>query len=986
VKKFVLSIGCILSLLLPLAQAESPKEEELRVKLPPVVIVGEETLKAEALGRVPLPTLITTVHRERPPLEVGELGKEAEKTLERPSPTVRSPGCAYSTAVTATVAQVIKGIEALYKRGLYLYAKGDRAGARRTFDKLLQRYPKSLYASMALYWMGEIALEEGRSDEALEYFRRVSRDYPGSPYEDYALQSEAWILMERGRYGEALEDLRKLREATPRSPLVENSYLAEAYAKLLQGHIEEAYRATGPLLKEGGRFRAEGLYLRALCLFSLGRYEEAARLIGAFLKEDPSHPLTEGALFLEGWASWASGDPEGAVKAFQQYLKGYPRGRWRGPVMWGLIKALLNLGRVEEAKGALSRLLSGPEASSWGGEGLYEVARFSVSEGEDEEALEALRQIVQRYPQQDLLQRAYLLMGEVLSRRGELIEAAGCFQRAREGRPELGAYALLNEGLALYHAGKPAEAVRLWREFLSIVSPDSPLRERGLFFLGQGLLDLDRPKEAWSSFQGLPRGSELFRKALLSMGWYHFREGHWVEAGHWALRAGGPEGEFLRALVLFNLKEYRRALGLFRALRRSEDLPEDLSKRSFFYEGLCLYKLDDFSKASSLFREFLEAFPQDPLSPKALFWWGWSLLRLGHFREAEARFLRVAEGWPDNPLALKAWLKVGDCRYNLGEYDRAVLAYLRVKNRWPEDPSVPDAYWGIILSYYSAGKEERFRLWSDQLIRRYPKHPLAINVLLLLGEYYERKGEGKEAEGCYRKVLEAFPSSPGAEEARLKLAHLLEGAGKTSEALSVLAEVRRPPYRWKALYRMGRIHLSEGKRDLALRDLRELVEKASEDFAYQGALKAAEAFGGEAVGLLRRALERFPEARGAWKVLVKLGEKLLEAGRTEEALLAFQRAAARAPTEGLKARCELKVASILMKEDREEEALGQALRVLYLYPEEKEAGALALLIAAEIYKARGEGKKARQACRKALRLSAEEEVARRAKEICGKGL
>ena len=112
-KKFVLSIGCILSLLLPLAQAESPKEEELRVKLPPVVIVGEETLKAEALGRVPLPTLITTVHRERPPLEVGELGREAEKTLERPSPTVRSPGCAYSTAVTATVAQVIKGIAVL---------------------------------------------------------------------------------------------------------------------------------------------------------------------------------------------------------------------------------------------------------------------------------------------------------------------------------------------------------------------------------------------------------------------------------------------------------------------------------------------------------------------------------------------------------------------------------------------------------------------------------------------------------------------------------------------------------------------------------------------------------------------------------------------------------------------------------------------------------------------------------------------------------
>ena len=36
----------------------------------------------------------------------------------------------------------------------------------------------------------------------------------------------------------------------------------------------------------------------------------------------------------------------------------------------------------------------------------------------------------------------------------------------------------------------------------------------------------------------------------------------------WALRAGGPRGEFLRALALFNAKDYREALKLFRLRKK----------------------------------------------------------------------------------------------------------------------------------------------------------------------------------------------------------------------------------------------------------------------------------------------------------------------------------------------------------------------------------------------------------------------------------
>ena len=967
---------------LPLVRAESP-EEKLKVKLPPVVIVGEETLRAEALGRIPLPTLITTVQRETPPLEVVELGREAERVMERPSPTVRSPGCAYSTALGTSVARVIEGIEALYKRGLYLYVRGEREAARATFRKVLEKYPKSLYASMALYWLGEMDLEEGHEEEALRHFERLWKEYPASPYEDYALQSGAWILMKNRRYGEALEVVRKLKEAVPRSPLVDNAYLLEAYIRVLQGDPEGAEAAALSLLKRGRKFLAEGLYLHSLSLFAMGRYEEASKAIAKFLKDYPGHPLREGGLYIAGWVHWACGNLEGAARAFSSYLKGHPKGRWEGPVRWGLIKAFLGLDREKEAREVLKGLLSSPVATPWAGEGLYELARFLISRGREAEALPILERITKEYRQRGLLQRAYLLMGEVLSRRGEYLRAAKCFGKATEGKETLSLYAMLNEALALYHAGKASQAVDIWRDLLKRLPQTHPLRERAVFFLGRGYLALDKPAEALSAFRELPRDSDLFRKGLLALGWYHFHKGHWREAARWALRAGGPRGEFLRALALFNAKDYREALKLFRLLERSEGLEEEVLRRALFYEGLCHYKLEEFAKAASRFEELIRRWPQAPTVPEALYWWGWSLLRMGRWKNAEKLFLKVATEFPSHPLAPKAWLKVGDCRYNRGEYDRAVFAYLKVKNAYPQADCVPDAYWGIVLSYYNAGKEERFKLWADQFIKTHPRHPLAANVLLLLGSHHEAKGNLASAEVCYRKVIEQFPGTPGVEEARLRLAQLLQGMGRAPEALKVLGEVGKLPYRWKALEERATICLALGRKEEAKGYLWELVEQASEDFAFRAALKGAEVLGTEATELLRTVLRRFPGSARSFEVSLKLGELYQKAGRHEEAFQWFSQAAEEAPTEGIKAKCELKMASALIGMGRTDEALEQALKVLYLHPEEKEAGALALLMAAEIYRARGEGAKAEQACRRALKLSRDEEVLRKAKDICG---
>ncbi len=947
-------------------------EAKLKVKLPPLLFVGEETLKAELKGKVSLPSFLPPVQRQRPTLRVVDVDRGLADVIERPSPRPKSPGCAYSTAVGASVARILKGVEARYKRGLYLYLKGERGKAKRAFEGVVQGHPKTLYASMSLYWLGEMAIEEGRLEEALGLFGEILEHYAGSPYEDYAYQAAAWILMEENRWDEALRILERFRKEIPQSPLVGVAQLWEALISAKRGDWERCLQVAHELRERGG-FKDEALYLMGLSSFSLGCHQDAVEFLKTFLVQNPEHPLREGALCLLGLAKLALGDLQGARGILESYLSTYPQGAWSGTVRAGLVRVLLDMGREGEARDQIEALRS--VSPLWYGEALFDYALFLL--GRDEgKALGVLREILEGHPKGDLYQRANYLMGEILARRCHYPEAARAFREASRGSGELALYASINLGLALLHAGDPSEAVRIWKGLLDRLGGKPLLRDRVRFFLGNGYLALGDPKGALGHLRTI-EDPQLRKKGFLALAWYYFERERWGIASQWALKAGGGEGKLIRGLCLFNLKAYDEALGVLRELEEVEG-GEELKKRAIFYEGLCLYKLGRFLEAAGKLEEFAKAFPDDPLLPQALYWRGWALSRAGRWEEAEIPFLKLASEYPKHPLAPEAWLRVGDARYNRGLYDSAVLAYLKVKVLYPSSRLLPDAFWGIILSYFGAGKEERFLLWADHFIRTYPDHPLAERVMLLLGEYYEGKGKVEEAKRYYRRIAEAFPAS---DEAKVHLGRLLGKEGALEEALRVLKEVKGKPHVWEALMEMAELSFRADRKEASLY-LSRLVYDAPEEFALRAALFADRVLKGEATTYLLAVLGRFPHSESAPLLMVKLGEHCLEEGKQEEALGWFLKASRQSRQDAFRARCELKVAEVLLRMDRRSEALEQALKVLYLYPKQEEEKALALLLAAEIYRVQGEPERWRQACRRALELSGSKEVLKKAEEVC----
>jgi len=70
------------------------------------------------------------------------------------------------------------GPQGMYEAAYAQYEKGDFAGARKSFDAFLGKYPKSDLVPNALYWKGETYYSEKNYPQAILAFKEVSGRFP----------------------------------------------------------------------------------------------------------------------------------------------------------------------------------------------------------------------------------------------------------------------------------------------------------------------------------------------------------------------------------------------------------------------------------------------------------------------------------------------------------------------------------------------------------------------------------------------------------------------------------------------------------------------------------------------------------------------------------------------------------------------------------------------------------------------------------------
>ena len=105
--------------------------------------------------------------------------------------------------------------EAAFERGLALFQQGAYEQSLTEFGTVVERYPSSRYAGLALYWQGRTAYQLGRDETAALALDRYLRLAPDVPNAEHAALLLANALYNQTRYEAALQAALGVQSASP---------------------------------------------------------------------------------------------------------------------------------------------------------------------------------------------------------------------------------------------------------------------------------------------------------------------------------------------------------------------------------------------------------------------------------------------------------------------------------------------------------------------------------------------------------------------------------------------------------------------------------------------------------------------------------------------------------------------------------------------------------------------------------------------------
>jgi outer membrane protein assembly factor BamD len=222
------------------------------------------------------------------------------------------------------------------------------------------------------------------------------------------------------------------------------------------------------------------------------------------------------------------------------------------------------------------------------------------------------------------------------------------------------------------------------------------------------------------------------------------------------------------------------------AARRSADEWYELGQREL--------QRGRYSRAEDAFSRFLEQHPQDRRRPEALMGLADAMYADKRYEEAKFQYRRFLELYPAHSEAAKAQFNSSMCTFErINAIDRqqpttqeAVQEFQRLIQSYPRSAYVDEAKEKLEASrerlaayelyvgryYYRQDAYPAAIGRFESLLKVYPEVSFADEVLFLLGDAYVRSANPQEAATVFDELVQRFPQSRYANQARSRLASL----------------------------------------------------------------------------------------------------------------------------------------------------------------------------------------------------------------------
>lgn len=228
-------------------------------------------------------------------------------------------------------AKAAQGNEELARKALYYKAVNEKLGSRYaeamdTFREFGERFQEGLWVEEAYYEWAITAYEMGNYSEAIQVLLPLVRDEENLDWKGkvYTLLGEAYFANKE--YSRSLQAFEAAEKATDIDPVVKRQ---ARFQKAWVQYNNQAYKQAQPIFESlnkefpNTKLGKEALFWSADAYYHMQDFGPASEQFGQFIRQYPDHKLVGPANYSLGWSNFKMGNYSEAIEPFETFMEEY---------------------------------------------------------------------------------------------------------------------------------------------------------------------------------------------------------------------------------------------------------------------------------------------------------------------------------------------------------------------------------------------------------------------------------------------------------------------------------------------------------------------------------------------------------------------------------------------------------------------------------------------------------------------------------------
>ncbi len=505
--------------------------------------------------------------------------------------------------------------------------------------------------------------------------------------------------------------------------------------------------------------KGEERFYVAVKAYSDGFYDASLSLLEKFLKEYPDSPLFYEAQLYIAKCHFNNEDYPKALTVLNKLETNKYLHELLEEVYYWLATIHFKGKNFTKSLEYAEKIISHYPSSKFKLWSYYLIANNNLALGNEDEAIELLRSIIDESEDTDLIDSTYLKLIKYCfdNRKNSLLKSSGLQYLKDFPNGSLRAQAFFYLGEGAYAEGDYALAVDNHKRAL-LERPSIQLEDLINQGLGFSYIEIDNKMEAKLNIDKI-RDKEL---RLFSQGVFYFRSSNHIEA-----------------LDTFDI--------FIRTYPQSKFIPIIyLNKADLLYE---MGRLNDSIFA---YRDILSRFDekeQANVINKAKYGLSWCYLKSGKFKEAIEGFESAFEATDNVLVKISAQIQIADTYLETAQYDQALDVYNEIIKSYPNTIYADYIQFQIGVTFLRKKDLKSASLALRNLAKKFPDSKLLPQSQYYLAVSYFSKEDYSESKNLLEDFIEKFPQNSYIYKARYLYGKCFFNEGNFLKALELFKSI-----------------------------------------------------------------------------------------------------------------------------------------------------------------------------------------------------